>query len=279
MKMLSKRTCITSGPGIGAVAISISMLGMLQADQPQDRLAAPIAKGQHVLIMGNSFQVFVDHHLSVMATSAGIKGHIRGGDPLATVKVDVVATNPWFRIHDKPDKGLDDLTERALKHNPNVRVLAQVGWLPYDDPIFPMPEKGRGKTKWNARSITDVRSIHAAYLKNAADQVQALNKRHGNQVAFIVPVAQAVIALREKVIAGEVAGLKTQDDLFADSIGHAKPPVELLNAYCHFAVIYRRTPVGLEIKGAKDNKLHRLLQELAWDAVVKESLSGVRVVP
>ena len=107
------------------------------------------------------------------------------------------------QIHDKSDKGLDDLTERALKHNPDIRVLAQVGWLPYDDPIFPMPEKGREKTNWNARSIKEVRAIHAAYFKNASDQVQALNKRLGKQVVFIVPVAQAVMALREKIAAGE----------------------------------------------------------------------------
>jgi hypothetical protein len=79
------------------------MSGNLQADQPSKKLAAPIDKGQHVLILGNSFQVFVDHHLNVMAGAAGIKGHVRGGDPLAAVKVDVVAANPWFRIHDKFD--------------------------------------------------------------------------------------------------------------------------------------------------------------------------------
>jgi hypothetical protein len=53
--------------------------------------------------------------------------------------------------------------------------------------------------------------------------------------------------------------------------------VELLNTYCHFAVIYRQPPVGLALKGAKDEKLHRLLQELAWDAVCKEPLGGVFV--
>src|SRR6476620_1276452 len=97
-----------------------------------------------------------------------------------------------------------------------------------------------------------------AYFKNAADQVQAINKRHGKQVVLIVPVAQAVIALREKIAGGEAAGLKSQDDLFSDSIGHARPPIELLNAYCHFAVVYRRSPVGLVIKDTRHQKLHRL---------------------
>lgn len=281
--MFHKRSRVLYVSLVGALAVGLWMLGMLRADQPQDKLAPPIDKGQHVLILGNSFQIFCYHHLNVMATSAGIKGHARAGDPLplAARKVDVVAINPWFTIHDKFDKGLDELTERALKHNPDIRVLAQLGWLPYDDPIYPDPIslKGRAKTNWNARSMKEVRSMHAPYIKNATDQVQALNKQHGKQVVFIIPVAQAVMALREKVAAGEVEGLKSQDDLFADSHGHVRWPVELLNAYCHFAVVYRRTPVGLGIREKKQEQVHRLLQELAWDAVLKEPLSGVRTVP
>ena len=249
------------------------------ADKTSGKLAKPIEKGQHVYVTGNSFQNFVDHHLAVTARTAGIEGHLRGGDPWRRVKVDVVACNPWFRLHDGADKGLDDLTARALKHNPAVRVLAQVGWLPYDDPVFPKDEKAQKKTDWNARPMKDVRKVHADYVENANAQVRAMNKRLGKQVVFVVPVAQAVIALREKVAAGEAPGLKTQDDLFSDSIGHARPPVELLAAYCHFAVVYRRTPVGLTPKGAKDEKLHRLLQELAWEAVCNEPLSGVQAEP
>ena len=60
-----------------------------------------------------------------------------------------------------------------------------------------------------------------------------------------MPVGQAVIALREKIIAGQAPGLKTQWELFRDSWGHPAPPLQALAAYCHFAVIYRRSPVGL----------------------------------
>ena len=88
---------------------------------------------------------------------------------------------------------------------------------------------------------------------------------------------------REKVIAGEVPGIKTQWDLFRDSWGHVHLPVQVLDAYCHFAVIYRRSPVGLPlpqdlVKANNpnwDDKLNRLLQELAWDAVTHHPLSGV----
>ena len=61
-----------------------------------------------------------------------------------------------------------------------------------------------------------------------------------------------------------------------------KPPLRLLSAYCHFAVIYRQSPVGLPIppasakEGLKDEALNRLLQELAWNAVVHHPLTGVK---
>jgi hypothetical protein len=87
--------------------------------------------------------------------------------------------------------------------------------------------------------------------------------------------------LREKVIAEKVPGISKQADLFSDPIGHAKAPVSILNAYCHFAVIYKKSPVGLPIpsglkKTDKAEELNKLLQEIAWEAVKKEPLSGVK---
>jgi hypothetical protein len=50
--------------------------------------------------------------------------------------------------------------------------------------------------------------------------------------------------------------------------------------YCHYAVIYRKSPVGLpvpkELAGAKQSaELNRLLQVLVWNAVTHHPLSGV----
>jgi hypothetical protein len=72
--------------------------------------------------------------------------------------------------------------------------------------------------------------------------------------------------------------------LFADPIGHGTAPLAALVAYCHFAVIYHRSPVGLPVPGILKNANHpewnadlnRLLQEVAWEAVTHHPLSGVR---
>jgi hypothetical protein len=59
---------------------------------------------------------------------------------------------------------------------------------------------------------------------------------------------------------------------------------QALVAYCHFGVVYRRSPVGLPLPEvlarAKSpdwgKPLNRLPQQLAWHAVVRHPLSGVK---
>ncbi|MCX7009219.1 MAG: DUF3237 domain-containing protein, partial [Kiritimatiellaeota bacterium] len=106
----------------------------------------------------------------------------------------------------------------------------------------------------------------------------------GKDVLLVVPVDEANIALREKILAGQAPCLKTQAELFRDNWGHPQAPLQVLDGYCHFAVIYRRSPVGLPVPSdfAKLNgtpeekeKLNRLLQELAWETVRHHPLTGV----
>ncbi|MEZ5434550.1 MAG: hypothetical protein R3F31_25970 [Verrucomicrobiales bacterium] len=59
----------------------------------------------------------------------------------------------------------------------------------------------------------------------------------------------------------------------------------MLSSYCHFAVIYRRSPVGLprpsafksltHMSQADQEKLNHLLQELAWEAVSTHPMTGL----
>ena len=112
--------------------------------------------------------------------------------------------------------------------------------------------------------------------------VSALNAEIGRQTVFIVPDAQATLALRERIIAGTAPGLDKQSDLFTDAWGHPTPPLKALAGYCHFAAIYRQSPQGLPLPGVLagnarwDDALNRMLQDLAWEAVAQHPLAGVR---
>ena len=161
----------------------------------------------------------------------------------------------------------------------------------------------------NATVIKDLQEKQDAYDRDIDAAVTELNKKIGKEVVFTVPVGQAAVALRKKIAEGQAPGLRGQWDLFRDCWGHPRPALQVLSAYCHFAVIYRRSPVGLPVPAALKSgegaaglekingiikglgseyrtvnpapeeieKLNRLLQELAWAAVTTHPLTGVTV--
>lgn len=266
------------------------------------KAAAPVEKGQRVFVCGHSFHVFIAGPLGDMARTAGIKGHTLVGtqflggsrtlqhwnlpdeknkakQALRTGAVDVLTLSPIQH----PDEGVDHFVALALKHNPNVRVTVQASWAAWDGDNRRFPKDAKAKVDRD-KSPEELQKIHAPYFKTVEEQVAALNKRHGRPVVLLVPAGHATVALRSRIHAGKVPGLKSQEELFSDSIGHARPPLQALVAYCHYAVLYRRSPVGLPMPGvlkkagnpAWDDSLNRALQEIAWEAVTSHPLSGVK---
>jgi hypothetical protein len=242
--------------------------------------------------------------LDEMARSAGIKDHQSVGSSmiggsrviqhwdvpeeknaakaaLRAGKVDVLTLSPiWL-----PDDGIENFARLGFEQNPEIRVTVQEYWLPNDTyhPVYPL--ETRKKVDHDATEIEELRKQQAHYDRDIEALVRGVNQRLGKNVVLVVPVGQAAVALREKIVAGQAPGLKAQWDLFRDTWGHPQAPLRVLSAYCHFAVIYRRSPVGLPLPSQLANaenltadekdKLNRLLQELAWDAVAHHPLAGV----
>jgi hypothetical protein len=295
---MGKVSRLLQGLIVPAVLFGLTWVGASSAADT----AKPVEKGQRIFTAGHSFLMFMPPILRDMAQAAGIQDHVQVGvqsiggsrviqhwnlpddknkakEALQTGKVDVLILSPIFL----PDEGIDDFTKLALAHNPAIRVMVQEFWLPFDDyngGQFP-PKERPAKVDHNAKTVEELRKQHAPYFESMNAHVRELNQKHGKQVLFVVPVGQAVLSLRAKISAGEAPGLQTQEDLFTDAVGHAKPPLAVLAAYCHFATVYRRRPVGLPVPAAlakqpEAAKLNRLLQDLAWDAVRQHPLSGVK---
>jgi hypothetical protein len=273
------------------------------ADEPGDKLTAPVTRGQRVFTCAHSFHAFVYRMLDEMAKSAGIKDHQSVGSSriggsrviqhwdvpeekneakaaLRDGKVDVLTLSPiWL-----PDEGIEKFARLGFENNPEIRVTVQEFWLPNDTyhPVYPL--ESRKKVDHNATDVGELRKQQDLYDRDIEEFVRGVNRRLGKDVVLIVPVGQAAVALREKIVAGQAPGLKAQWDLFRDSWGHAQQPLQVLSGYCHFAVIYRRSPVGLPVppelatvQGLTDkDQLNRLLQEIAWDTVTQHPLTGVR---
>jgi hypothetical protein len=263
--------------------------------------AAPITDGLRVFTCGHSFHVWVARMLDDLTEKAGIKNHRVAGissiggsrviqhwdvpdeknaakKALTAGEVDCLTLSPiWL-----PDEGIENFARLAIELNPNIRITVQEYWLPNDtfNPVYPL--ETRKKVDHNAATIPELKKQNDLYRDSIETHIRDVNQRLKTNALVVVPVGEATVALREKIIARQAVPLKVQWSLFTDDWGHPTPPLKVLAAYCHFAVIYRRSPIGLPLplefeqnQQYANPALNRLLQQLAWDAVTQNTLTGV----
>jgi len=256
---------------------------------------------ERVFVCAHSFMIFTARLLPPMTQAAGVPfasagQQMLGGSrviqhwnlpdeknlakaALRDGRVDVLTLSPHFMI---PDEGIDNFTKLGLEKNPKLRVLVQASW-PANDGVLDRPFKNAERNAETVENLHQMRAGHRErWLNGLEAQVRALNQSVGHEAVFIVPVSDAVFALREHIATGTAPGLSLQTDLFKDDLGHPQAALAELVTYCHFATIYQRSPVGLPVPADLKNlpradELNHLLEQLAWDAVSSYSLSGVRV--
>lgn len=249
--------------------------------------------GQRVFTVGHSFHVFMPGVLSDIAAKAGIKDHKFAGisaiggsrviqhweladdkntakSALAGGQVDVFTMAAHVAI---PDEGITKFTELGLAHNPNLRLLVQASWYPFD---VPGERRIRDNQDRDHAQIADLQAAVDEWRTRLEAQADELNEKHGRKAVFIVPVGDAVVRLRELIINGEYPGVKTQSELFRDPIGHGGAHIQALTACCNYVAIYRTSPVGLSAPaGGLEPAQRQVLQELAWETVSGYERAGV----
>ncbi|MDB6133689.1 MAG: hypothetical protein JWM59_1932 [Verrucomicrobiales bacterium] len=295
-----------------ALALFSSLTGFCRAEEPAASTSPlppaqviPITHGQRVFTVGNSFHAwFIAPILQDLAEKAGIKNHIIvgvskiGGSKaiqhwdipddkneakaaLRAGKVDVLTLASM--LHPDEDEGIAKFAELASAHNPGARVILQEFWLPWDRFEWPL-QGNEADVDPEAATVPMLEALHAPYFAAMDAYVRALNEKLGRPVVYIAPVGQCVVELREKLIAGQAPGLSKQAELFTDKLGHPQAAIEALSAYCNFAIIYRRSPVGLPMPEVlakagdpkwRNPELNRLLQEIAWRQLTKHPLTGL----
>lgn len=255
--------------------------------------------GLKVLTAGHSFHFWMPPLVAEMAKAAGIKGHEQlavsaiGGSKviqhwelppeknkakpvLASGQAELFTMSPTFL----PDPGIENFVKLGLEHRADLRFTLQQNWVPYEDPAIWLRRTWPNSVDRDGKTVEQLRAMHDPYFAMIEGHVKELNARIPGARIAVVPSGEAVLALRAKVIAGEAPGVRTQSELFTDVLGHPGPQIRVLSAYCHYAVMYRRSPVGLPVvsqltKLPEADKLNRLLQEIAWKAVTEHPLSGV----
>ncbi len=261
--------------------------------KPDKHSAAP--KGLRVFYASHSLMWYVPKPLGEIAADAGIKGHQLVGlqslgasktiqhwqlaedkndakKALKSGEVDVFVMSPISF----PDAGIENFVKLGLEHNPNMRFIIQLSWGggDIDNQDFP---KGAFDNVDKEKTPEQLKVYNERNIKAGETQADEINKKYGNgkKIVALVPSVQAMVTLRTRIARKEWPGLTRQGELFVDAV-HPSAPMETLNTYLHFAVLYGISPVGLPIpsilKNAKreewNAQFNRSLQELAWDTVI-----------
>jgi len=258
--------------------------------------ARQLPAGLKIFYTGHSFHMFVPRHVDLLVKAAGIEGHAVVGTQgiggsrviqhwekaddqnaakkaLATGNVDVFTMAAHLQI---PDEGITNFTELGLKHNPNIRLLVQASWFPYDVPeadkrITPATLDERDSAK-----IADLQKAIDDWRKKLEAQADEINQKHGKMCVSIVPVGDAVVKLRSLIVDGRFPGVTKQSELFTDAIGHGKAHVQALASYCNYVAIYRHNPMGLKsaVPGVSEEQ-NAILQKIAWETVSEYPYAGL----
>jgi hypothetical protein len=274
-----------------------------------------------VFTAGNSFHMWLPNWLTAIEKAAGVtpheqlgvsymasawvKQHWDGTDEkhqarpvVESGKLDVLTLGGMHT----PDEGIEKFARAALERNPKIVVTYQEFWLPFDrldyqrtnyfgeltkslrtwEDAADTTKNPKDTSNFNIPTADQLDRLHEPYFEGIDKHIRELNNKLGKDVVRVVPVGQAVNALRRKVIAGAVPTISNQSDLFTDNLGHPGDAIRALSGYCHFIVIHHKDPRRLPLPAfpfLKRNNLfsqecNLILQELAWKAVTEHPQSG-----
>lgn len=293
---------------LAGLFLAVNLLPLLGAAQDKGpagkQEGSEPPRGQRVFYASHSLMWYVPAPLGELAEAAKIKDHKlvdlqmlgasktlqhwnlpdeknKAKQALKKGEVDVFVMSPI----QFPDEGIDNFIKLGLEKNPDMRFIVQISWGGWDIDNQDFP-KGTNNNVDRNKTPEQLKKLYERNIKAAEDQADAINKKAGKKILFLVPSAQALVTLRTKISNKEMPGLTSQAELFRDPISHPAPPLEALNTYLHYAVIYGQSPVGLPMpnllkkakKDAWDDKFNRTLQELAWETVTNYPHSGVKAV-
>ena len=315
MKRKSRSVGLVLASMLGLVGVLHEGSARAQAPQPSGNVTPrdaviiapsdPIQRGQRVFWVGHSFHMFLaptsasPGPVALLANEARFADHaavgthmIGGSTPMQHWSQGTDETNPVkvaLRAGQVdvltlasnaviPEAGIDLFADLAFAHNRDVRVMIQESWGTFDNMGSSMSPADRDLLTRDDLAL--MRRGIVLYEERLRGQISAINARHGREVATLVPVYPAVVRFREEVLEGRVPGITKQTELFADGLGHAKLPLQHLVAYVWYAAMYRRSPLGLTSLAQADETSraqHRVMQRIAWEAVIAEPASGVRL--
>ncbi len=295
------RSSAVSRVALASLVVLGGSLAFSLAQQPCEAKFPEHVEGLRVFYASHSLMWYVPEPLSHLAAAAGIRGHeVVGvqrigasrtlqhwekGEPneakaaLRTGKVDVFVMSPI----QFPDEGVEQFVKLGLTHNPRMRFIVQLSWGGGDTDNQDFP-KGSWDNVDRDKTPGQLRQLFVRNIRAGEEQADDINRKYGNgkRIMTLVPTSLALVELRTRIYEKRMPGLNNQGELFVDA-AHPSPPLEALNTYLHYAVLYGKSPVGLPmatpLKAAKreawGDALSRALQEIAWQTATNTASSAV----
>ena len=246
---------------------------------PEADAPAP-PKGLRILYSGDSWHRFMPDYMGRLGKAADIKDQsVRwSGKPdeiaelLGKGEIDVLSWGrPGWSSGQLTEFLKQNVLENGLKGNPNFRLYVQMAWTVHDGLGKPF----QTKDDYDNSKLAEVQAVIDRERATVEAIANELNKKHGRQVVFLVPLGDATTKLRAMVVEGKFPGVTKQSVIFADAMPHAGAIAAELAAYCNYAAIYRTSPVGLQVKDGVPEEQRVILQNIAWETVSKYRHAGV----
>jgi hypothetical protein len=267
----------------GCLAVSVARAEDAPSATPAQN---PPPAGLRILYSGDSWHRFMPGLMPRVAAAAGITGQSAAwsGKPdeikelLTGGKIDVMSWGRpgWSDGQFNQTLG-DEFATAGLAGNPNFRFYLQMAWKVHDG--LGGKKKIETVADYDESNLDEVQAVIDNSRKTVEAWADAINKKHGKPVFFLVPVGDAVTQLRRMIVAGKVPGVTQQSAVWSDAMPHAGPLAGELAGYCNYAAVYRRSPEGLDVKDSVPAEQRAILQKLAWDTVSKYPYAGVATDP
>jgi hypothetical protein len=206
--------------------------------------------------------------------------------------VDVFTMSPNAVM---PEPAIDLFGDLVIETNPDARIMVQNSWSAWDGngstvrngdgerperPSFTNEDHNKADIATIDRWLASLEA-KGGYMERMRAQLEGINKRAGKSMTYVVPSAVAVYNLRKEIIKGNVPGIEKQSDIFRDGLGHLTTPGIHLVTYVWYAAMYRESPLGLQSLIDPNDSTSAVreaqLQKIAWDAVLQEPMSGVKM--
>jgi hypothetical protein len=142
---------------------------------------------------------------------------------------------------------------------------------------------GRGvksPAEYNDTDLDELQATMDNIRKGQEAWADEVNAKAGRRGLILVPLGDAMLALRKMIKAGKFPGVVNHAEVFrGDIMPHQGALAGQLGQYMHFAALYRMSPEGLDLKTDFTPEQTAILKKLAWDTVSKYPYAGIAPPP